>query len=91
MFGPADGNRIDLAFDEDACELDVRVDARTDAEGFISTACVLMTQLGCTFYCAELDEFVPADVGAVKDAIQRSDAWRYALDPAAFMQAKARG
>jgi len=89
MYGPADGNRIDVAFDEEGCEVEVRIDARTEADSFISLVCVLMTQLGCTLYSHELGEAVPADVQSVKTALQRSGAWMYALDSQAFLAAKA--
>lgn len=90
MYGPADGNRIDVAFDEDGCEVHVRVDARTDAEGFISLVCVLMSTLGCSLYAPEFDEGVPANVASVKAALQRSGAWMFALDARAFLASKAR-
>jgi hypothetical protein len=88
MYGPADGNRIDLAFDEDGCELDVRIDARTEADSFISLVCVLMSQQGCTLYSPEQDAAIPADVHSVKAALQRSGAWMYALDAQAFLTTK---
>lgn len=90
MYGPADGNRIDVAFDGEGCELDVRIDARSEADGFISLVCVLMTTLGCTLFSSELNETIPADVQSVKGALQRSGAWMFALDARAFLAAKAR-
>lgn len=91
MYGAVDGNRIDVAFDEEGCEVDIRIDARTEADSFVGLVCLLMSTMGCTLYCAELDEFVSANAHAVKAALQRSEAWRFALDPGAFLASKVRG
>ncbi|MFG6433056.1 hypothetical protein [Roseateles sp. LYH14W] len=90
MYGPAEGNRIDVAFDDEGCELDVRIDARSDADSFISLVCVLMSHLGCTLFSPELNENFPADVHSVKGALQRSGAWMFALDAQAFLATRAR-
>lgn len=38
-----------------------------------------------------VDEFVQPNSHAVKAALQRSEAWRFALDPNEFLASKARG
>lgn len=91
LYGAAERNCIDLAFDDDGCELDVRIDARSEADSFIALVCVLMAHLDCTVFSPELGEMVPTDVHSVKGALQRSEAWRYALDAQAFLAAKANG
>lgn len=82
VYGPDQGNRIDLLRDEDGSgELHVRIDARTDAESFIVRVCILMRLLGCTMYSADLEQYVNGSVDQIKAALQVSDAWRFALDP----------
>lgn len=85
MFGPRDGDRIDLFFDSDGCEVSVRIDARSDDQAFITTVCSLALRLGCALRSEELDETIPADVVALRGALHRSAAWRFALDPKAFI------
>lgn len=91
MFGPSDGDRIDLFFDTASCEVSVRIDARNDDRTFIATVCALMTLLRCSLHSAELGETIPPNADAIYAALQRSAAWRFALDPGAFIAARARG
>ena len=91
MFGPSDGNRVDLFFDSDGCEVSIRIDARSDDQAFITTVCALAKRLGCSLRAQELDETIPAEVTAIHDALRRSAAWRFALDPKAFIKDLGRG
>lgn len=81
VYGPENGNRIDLFVDEDGiCELSARIDARTDAESFLTCWLILMIELNCSLYSPELDRAFPAEAEALKDALQASSAWRFALN-----------
>lgn len=84
-YGEQDGNRFDLNWDDDGCELSLRIDARTEADSFLALICVLMADLDCTLYSPELSEWVSSDIGSLRAALQRSAAWRYALDPQRFL------
>lgn len=64
IYGVADSNRIDLAFGDDGCELDMRIDARPEADSFIGSVWVLMSHLRCTLSSPELDDVVPTDAPA---------------------------
>lgn len=79
MYGTDTGNRIDLNFDKDGCEVSIRVDARSDAESFLGLVALLADSLGCELLCDELQERVATDVACLKEALQRSSAWRYAI------------
>lgn len=79
MYGLDSGNRIDLNFDQDGCEVSIRIDARSDAASFLGLIAVLMAHLGCTLYCDELEEAVSTDVPSLKEALQRSSAWQHAI------------
>ncbi|ANH66646.1 hypothetical protein [Mitsuaria sp. 7] len=86
-FGDEAGNRVDLVeLEHDECELHARFDARSsDLEDFVARVCELAIQLGCQFYCDELSETIAPVPAALKHALQRSVAWRYALDPGSFL------
>lgn len=80
VYGEENGNRIDLLTDKDGtCELSARVDARSDAESFLTCWLVLMLDMNCSLYAPELDRSFPADMVSLKDALQSSSAWRFAL------------
>lgn len=79
MYGTDNGNRIDLNFDQDGCEVGIRIDARSDADSFLALVSLLMADLDCGLFCDELSEVVNPDVSSLMDALQRSSAWTYAL------------
>ncbi|TXG99905.1 MAG: hypothetical protein E6R08_00290 [Nevskiaceae bacterium] len=89
MFGPSDGDRLDLFFDSTGCEVSVRIDARNDDRTFVATVCALMALLGCSLHSSELQETLPAEANSIYDALQRSAAWQFALDPQAFLSTRA--
>lgn len=86
VYGTNDGNCIELLSDHEGCELEVRIDARSDADTFVALVCLLMADLDCTLYSEELQEFIATDVSSIRDALQWSQAWRYALDSNSFMR-----
>lgn len=80
VYGPENGNRIDLVIDEDGTgELSARIDARSDADSFLTCWLILMLELNCSLYSSELDRSFPADMVSLKDALRSSSAWRFAL------------
>lgn len=79
MYEPSDGNRIDVLVDEEGCEISVRIDARSDADRFVTLICTLMLALDCKLYSPELVVVIPAKSAEVKGVLQRSAAWRFAL------------
>lgn len=80
VYGPENGNRIDLLTNDDGtCELLARIDARSDSESFLLCWLVLMLEMNCSLYSPELDRSFPADMVSLKDALQASSAWRFAL------------
>ncbi|WP_439467134.1 hypothetical protein [Roseateles sp. NT4] len=80
VYGSKNGNRIDLIIDEDGTgELSARIDARSDADSFLTRWLILMMELNCSQYAPELNRAFPADMVSLKDALQSSSAWRYAL------------
>lgn len=85
MFGPSDGDRIDLFFDSTGCEVSIRIDARNDDRTFVATVCALMALLGCSLHSSELEQTIAAEADAIYEAMRRSAAWQFALVPRAFL------
>lgn len=87
VFGAEVVNRVDLLeLDEDACEIHARFDARASGtDEFVRDACKLAATLDCSLFSPELNEVLQPTPAAVLDALKRSAAWRYAVDPAAFL------
>ncbi|WP_457324846.1 hypothetical protein [Roseateles sp. P5_E11] len=80
IYGPEAGNRIDLVVGDDGtCELSARIDARSDADSFLNCWLILMIELNCSLHAPELRRSFPADILSLKEALQSSSAWRYAL------------
>lgn len=80
VYGPENGNRIDLVVDADGSgELSARIDARSDADSFLNCWLILMIELNCSLYSPELDLAFPADAQALRDALRSSSAWRFAI------------
>jgi len=87
VFGAEIGNRVDLLELEDGgCEIHVRLDARrSETDAFVRDVCKMAMALGGKLFSPELGEVVEPLPSAVMDALKRSAAWRYALDPGAFI------
>lgn len=70
VFGPEDGNRIDVIQDGGAAAtLAVRFDARNDSPQFQGLVCRLARQLDCQLFCAELNALIQADRLALRMAL----------------------
>jgi hypothetical protein len=79
-FGDEHGNQIELLSSPDgSCELWVRIDARTDAESFLVCLVVFIIEMECELYAPEFDRRFPGQMILIKEALQASDAWRFAL------------
>lgn len=87
VYGSETGNRVDLLeLDDGGCEVHARFDARASGtDAFVRDACKLAVALGCEMFSPELDEVLSSTPPAVLDALKRSAAWRYAVDPATFL------
>jgi len=85
-FGDKDGNRLDVVEEQDGtAQVQARLDARaTDTDAFIAHVCSAANAAGCVLVSDELGATVQPTLGDVKDAVQRSTAWRFALDPGSF-------
>ncbi|MBB3293961.1 hypothetical protein FHT39_002600 [Mitsuaria sp. BK045] len=85
-FGDEAHNCIDMVSDPDGhYELHARLDAcATETDHFIDVVCDVAHALGCEFFSVELAALLPPRSRALKDALQRSTAWRFALDPEGF-------
>jgi len=85
-FGDEAGNCIDMVSDPDGSyELHVRLDAgATATDRFIDVVCDVAAALGCELFSDELSVILQPQSRALKDALQRSTAWRFALDPEGF-------
>lgn len=79
QYGTDRGNRIDLLFDAQSCEIEMRIDARAAEDTFLDLVCLLMMSLGCTLLATELDERIKPDIASLKAALMNSAAWRYAV------------
>ena len=80
QFGDKDGNQIELLSSPvGSCELWVRIDARTDAESFLVCLVVFMIEMECELYAPEFDRRFAAQIDPIKEALQASDPWRFAL------------
>lgn len=88
VFGSETGNRVDLLELEDGtCEIHARFDARSsETDRFSEEVARVAQTLKCSIYCPETDSDIAADGSALREALQRSDAWRFALDPEEFVR-----
>ncbi|MGN7875939.1 hypothetical protein ACTJKJ_20465 [Roseateles sp. 22389] len=85
-FGDKQGNRVDVNMgDGGTSQVQARVDARASTtDEFIVHVCAAAKVARCTLASDELNGSLEPDPAAVRSALQRSIAWRYALDPASF-------
>ena len=85
-FGDKHANRIDVIRERDgSAQIQARVDARAaSADVFIAHVCDVAANAGCMLFSEELETTLDPKVREVMAALQRSAAWRFALDPAAF-------
>lgn len=81
VFEDGSGNLIELLSSPDgSCELWARIDARTDAEDFVTRLVLFVIEMECDLYSPELDRTFPGQIDLIKEALQASAAWRFALD-----------
>ncbi|WP_077038058.1 hypothetical protein [Pelomonas sp. KK5] len=86
-FGAQEGNHIDLVEGEaGGCEVWAGIDARSDADGFCAVLCDVARALRCELFAPELGLRVEPQRRALVEALMRSTAWVYALDPSLFRQ-----
>lgn len=85
-FGDKTGNRVDVNMDDDGTsQAQARVDARASTtDDFIGHVCAAAKVARCTLVSDELHASMEPDAAALRSALQRSVAWRYALDPSSF-------
>ena len=89
-FGNEAGNCIDMVSDPDGrYELHARLDAcAEETDHFIEVVCDVAHALGCEFFSEELSALVRPSSRALKEALQRSSAWQFALDPEGFQPSR---
>lgn len=87
FFGEKTGNRVDVNFDADGTsQVQARVDARASAtDEFIVHVCAAAKDARCSLVSSELNAKFDPEPGTVRSALQRSVAWRFALDPTSFL------
>jgi hypothetical protein len=79
-FGDENSNEVELLWaDDGTCELWVRIDARTDDDSFLRYIVILMIEMECQLFAPELEMTFPAQMDLLKEALQASSAWRYAV------------
>lgn len=87
-FGAVSGCRVDLVeAGRLRRELWACIDARVECDHFCQAICELARQLDCEFYTPELELWIEPARIPLTNALMRSQAWCYALDPALFGQA----
>jgi hypothetical protein len=75
VFGPENGNRIDLLFEEGAgASINIRIDTRDDAPQFLTLVADLARLQGCKFFSPETRELIEPDPHQVLAAINRWEA-----------------
>lgn len=81
VFEDGSGSLIELLWSPDgSCELWARIDARTEAESFLTRLVVFLIEMECDLYSPELDRNFAGRKVFIKGALQASAAWRFALD-----------
>ena len=92
VFGAETGNRIDVLPGEDGgAEICVRIDARKESLEFCRLLYELSSGLDCKFFSPEFASEIGTEVRDLVEALMRSRAWGYALDPAATVRRLAKG
>lgn len=86
VFGSEVGNRVDLLeLDGEGCEIHARFDARSsETDSFVEEVCAVADAFNCQMFSPELEQVIEPKSGVVKDALKRSMAWQYALDPTGY-------
>lgn len=86
VYGPYDGNRVDLVVNEDcSAEVSARIDARTEAVDFAMALCELSGLLNGRLYSFELTSFLDVTPSALGLALERSRAAKFIRDPVAIL------
>ncbi|HEY4080545.1 MAG TPA: hypothetical protein VGM81_07600 [Burkholderiaceae bacterium] len=84
FYGDKYGSRVDfIRTDGDGCELSARIDAREEADTFISSIVTIVDSMDCKFF-DETGRPIAATEEELRNAIMASDAWRFALDPKSY-------
>jgi len=66
VFGPENGNRVDVHFDDDlSASIFVRCDIRTEAPQFLALIVELARKVECEFYSADSKGLISADFQAL--------------------------
>jgi hypothetical protein len=87
VYGDEDGNRVDLLATEDGLtEVSARIDTRVESDWWCEVVIDLAKALDCELLIAEAGCVIPADKDALVSALMHSPAWRFALDPRAFLR-----
>lgn len=86
FFGDKNGSRVDLVrIDGGGCELSARIDAREEADKFITVVVAVADSMNCSFF-DDNGAAIAASHDELRKAVMASAAWRYALDPNLFCQ-----
>ncbi len=81
LWGEEDGNRLHAALEGGKiAELTARIDLRQPPGSFPSQLVELARYCGVSFSSAD-GERIPHDIGSLRDAVRRSRAFRFVLDP----------
>jgi hypothetical protein len=86
LWGEEAGNRIDIARDAEALdEVRARLDVRQLDTGFVEGLARFAATADCCFITEEF-EVIPPDAGALLKEAKNSSAYRFVLDPQAFLE-----
>lgn len=92
VFGAEAGNRIDIVLGEDGgAEICARIDARTEGLWFCRHLYELASALDCKFFAPEFASEIGTETQDLVEALMRSRAWSYAVDPDATVRRLAKG
>ena len=83
VFGSEVCNRVGLLeLDGEGCEIHARFDARSsETDSFVDAVCVVIEAFSCEMFSPELEQVIEPKSNALK----RSLAWQYALDPTGYL------
>ncbi len=82
VFGPENGNRIDVGFDDEAgASVFVRCDKRIEAPQFLVLVADLAKSHECRFFCPETKELIDPDLHRLSNAMAQSQALRISGNP----------
>jgi hypothetical protein len=92
VYGPADGSRVDLVFNQDGtAEIGARIDARSEATEFISSLCELSELLDSTPFSVESWSLLEANLSAIDIALERSRAAAFIRNPEKILRGTGSG